>query len=292
MKVLNVRKVTQIAILIFSVCGPQAQAVTWQSPRKALDYPFSFHTLMSYKESNSINSRFPKECGDAVQKVLSSGGNFSTVAIKKYVRPLSEVPSLQHTQGSFYHYTDWEVPRMVSKASQTPGIIRSSEGRVFSPIFDGVRQNPNYYFYIAGNPESSKSYGKTQYTVKFALDTKVYHPHGLNDELSGQQADQEIEDELIAKYPDLQPCKSTNETWQPILADLSAEAEGVGIKAYIGVTEKTQKDDFTNMVLEWYMVLGEWAIQSFDEGPTCTDSFVKVSSGQYKNVSKCVNPGQ
>lgn len=223
-----------------------------------LRYSYSFHSIMTSPKPSRIKEKFGQKCAQAISDVLRKKGNFSTTAMRENILRVSEIPTMKGR--TFYHYTDAEVMiaytdvKVCAKAH-----VKTAKGQG-SVLFDFIRANqPNYYFYAAANPTSSKSYGKIQIRPVIPPDVKVYHPYGLKDAAGYGTIRDKIENELIAKYPQLEACRSTGETWQSILEDLSAEAEGVGIKAYMGVTAEQNG-------LEWYMIYGEWGYKELKFG--------------------------
>lgn len=226
----------------------QEKAIEPAAVFSPLNYPSSMHSLFLSPQRNFVNANISRECIAAAKPLIEQGQLFSSAAMKKYITPLSAYPEKDAQDFEFFHYT--LAPKMKS-------VI---ERKAYEEIFTHLRtvSMGDEMLYIAAEPFSSKNYGPIKITIYFSPEILVFYPKGLGNrnievDPERERIKDEIEEELIAKYPVLAACANqlySKETThnQSILVLLAAESEGVSLIAYYGVNS-------------WMQVLGPWAIK-------------------------------
>jgi len=234
------------------------QRVSWGwDPRTPLRHPESLLSLVISNDDNAVKNALKPTCVEAVKKHIAAGYNLASKAVIANSLPVEKFPRPDVSDNDFFHYTEsgTEFNAIMTKKS-------------YADFFSWMRTRDtlwNWLLYVAGEDQSSNSYGNYGYKFKFKPGTRILYSQGDKPGMKSSSRTQiaaDIAQELVVKTPELANCNYDMQYEVNFLTYLSAESSKIGAVAYWGIGNNVP--GASGAGYQWLQVIDAWAIESME----------------------------
>lgn len=270
---MNKRFKTLFAILILALWGAISSAYAAETkntkPRtQAVQGPFSspvsLHSLIMSKGDNEVKSRISNVCLSAIQKTIKSGKTFFSKLMVRESRTVSKFPRDDVQDGGFYHWTNSSEMVEIAKSKRFTNIFKYLRSKCDTNYVSCLG---GWYMYVAADQDSSREFGSILLKITLPQNALIFLSRAdfLPDNVGTNELNAAIEEELIAKEPDLAFCQREM-YWRDlgvpsILEALAAEASGISAISYYGVNNRVGEGREGS---QWLQLVGPWVIQKME----------------------------
>jgi hypothetical protein len=222
-----------------------------------LQQPYSMITKSMHQHAH-YQIEIPQGCSYKLKQVMAKGGSLVSQEILKRSVVIEDFPRDDVKDREFYHYTD------AFKALDAI-VANKSYSDIYTYLRDNKRSYYEWQFYVAGDSESSRSYGSAGYRVILKPKTLMFFIYGDTPgapvAVWWEDVAKAVTKELLEKYPSLYECDFVQGTDTHILTYLAAEASGVGAIVYKGTGNRFGGNAYN---AQWLQIITPSAIESME----------------------------
>jgi hypothetical protein len=165
------------------------------APKRTSDnYAYSYKTMTMSSKPNAFKSWVGEKCIQVLRDFYASGKKLSSEVLEKHIKTSSEI------RGTFYHYTNAKVMKLIGKKNRPLDIFDYSRNSVSTTPW----KSP---FYMADDTVSSAEYGNILLKITMRPNFKVLYEDDYPDAMTLQSLDAIVVRDLIEQEPELETCK-------------------------------------------------------------------------------------
>jgi len=248
-----------LTVMFMFVSGFESQA--YENSREALQYPESLLSMIVSPEPNNVNRVIRAECVEAVRKHIHNGGSLESNVVKQRSIPVKDYPHADLSDLDVYHYT---------KPESAEALTQIMHQKSYADLLSYGRNNrssvKSWFFYVAGDSESSTWYGPKGFRFKFKPEAQIFFLKGDipgRPRVENYRVTEKVAQELSSVNPELDACNYGQFNGEyNILTYLAAESSGVSAVLYWGFNNIYGGGMFGRA--QWLQILDTSAFESME----------------------------